>query len=273
MAVIIGFNRLTVGTLNGPGAAGFGTTHARIGYVDYAAGGTVTASSEATDFPATAVQNPLTYETWAPTLTTATLTFDFGTNRDIDYIGIAAHTLGTSGQSITAAWSTDNVTYTDLNVGTVPSDDRAIMLIFEEVTARYVRLTFNGSAVPNIGVVYIGESLEMLRPFYSGHTPGVMSRQTTVKPNKSVGGQWLGRSIVREGTKTTYKWRNIGIEWYETNVDPFVVHARSAPFFIAWNPQDHPDHVQYAWTSDTIAPTLMGVRDHVEFSFTAEGVE
>lgn len=274
MGVVIGFNRLTVGVLNGPGAgSGFGTTHARIGYVNYADTATITPSSEDTDFPADSLKNPLTYEKWRPTSMNANLTFDFGTNRAIDYIGIAAHTLGTDGVSITAEYSLDNVSYTSLNVATAVSDDRAIMLLFDEVQARYVRIRFLGTTNPEVGVVYIGEALEMIRPFYSGHTIGVMARQTTVKPNKSVNGQWLGRSIVREGTETSYNWRHIPITWYETNVDPFAVHARSLPFFIAWNPQDFPDHVQYAWTSDTIAPTNMGVRDLIEFGFTAEGVE
>lgn len=249
--------------------------HARIGYDNHVDDSTttVTPSTEATGFEADATQNELTYDKWKATALPATLKYDFGSAKSFSYIGIAAHTLGTEGATVVAEYSTDDISYTSLNVDITPTDDSAIMLLFTEVSARYMRLTVSGSTIPVVGVVYCGQVLSMYRPFYGGHTPAVLNRKTTFKPNKSVNGQWLGRSIIRSGLVAEYSWRHIPIGWYETNFDPFVEHAIEKPFFVAWNPDKFADHVVYAWTSDDISPTLMGVRDLCEFSFQAEGIE
>ena len=120
--------------------------------------------------------------------------------------------------------------------------------------------------------MYLGEVLEMQRPFYAGHSPGKLSRQTTLQPNRSVKGEWLGRSIVREGFGTSFQWRHLKSEWYRANFDPFVASARLYPFFISWNPQDHPDEVLYAWTNQDISPSNMGVINFMQVSMDVEAL-
>lgn len=247
--------------------------HARIGYDSHIEAATVAASTETAGFEADATQNALTYDKWKPTAMPATLTYDLGSALPFSYIGIAAHTLGTETATVVAEYSTDDISYTSLNVDVSPSSDRAIMLLFTEVTAQYVRLTISGATVPVVGVVYCGQVLSMYRPFYAGHTPAVLNRKTVIKPNKSVNGTWLGRSVIRGGLMADYSWRHIPIEWYETNIEPLSQHAIEKPFFVAWNPDGFPDHVIYSWTSDSIMPTLMGIRDLCEFNFSAEGIE
>jgi hypothetical protein len=268
MAVVISTNYV----LSAPGNV-FPLNHGRIGYIDYARSGTVTPSTEAVGFEADATQNRFTYDLYRPTALPATLTYDLGAAKAYNYIGIAGHTLGTAQTTVVAEYSTDNITYTTLDVDHIPANDRAIMLLFDEVTARYMRLTLSGATIPSISVVYCGSTLDMYRPFYSGHTPGVLSRMTTVKPNKSVGGQWLGRSVIRQGLSAQYKWNNTPLSWYETYMDPFSKAAITDPFFIAWNPLEHPTHVLYAWTSEDVKPTLSGTLDFCEFGFSVDGIE
>jgi hypothetical protein len=161
---------------------------------------------------------------------------------------------------------------TSLDVDTSPSDNSALMLLFNQVNTRYIKLSFAGASVFSLGVVYAGSTLDMIRPFYAGHTPDSMGRMTTIKPTKSVGGQWLGRSIIRKGFNSSYSWKNIPVDWYRSNVDPFAVSAQSYPFFIAWNALEEPEDCLYAWTDKDISPTLQGQRDLVEFGFDVEGV-
>lgn len=268
MAVVISTNYV----LSSPGS-NFPLNHSRIGYVDFVRAGTVTPSTEAAGFEADATQNPFTYDLYRPTALPATLVYDFGSAKAFNYIGLAGHTLGSSQTTVISEYSTDNITYTTLDVDKIPANDQAIMLLFDEVVARYMRITLTGATIPSISVVYCGVTLDMYRPFYSGHTPGVLSRQSTIKPNKSVGGQWLGRSVIRQGFTADYSWENTPIGWYETFVEPFSKAAITDPFFIAWNPLEFPNHVLYAWTSDDIKPTLSGTIDLCEFGFSVEGIE
>ena len=117
-------------------------THARIGYDNFVPDSTVTASSAEAEYPADAVQRENTYERWKPTGTTSQfLKVDQGASGigAASYLGIAAHTLGSSGSTIEIAYSVDDSTYTVVET-LEPADNRAIMFIFPEVEARYWRV-------------------------------------------------------------------------------------------------------------------------------------
>lgn len=251
----------------------FPLNHARIGYDNNVPASTLTASTEEAGFEADSMQNQLTYEYWRPTAMPAEVVIDMGAVISFNYIGLAAHDLGTQNVTVTASHSADNISYTAIDITAVPTDDSAIFLLFNQVTtARYIKLTFTGSTVFSLGVVYSGNTLDMYRPFYSGHTPDSMGRKTTVKPTKSIGGQWLGRSIIRTGFMNGYEWSNIPVDWYRANVDPFAVAAQLYPFFIAWNILEEPEDCLYAWVSKDISPQLSGTRDLVSFGFDVEGL-
>lgn len=243
---------------------------ARIGYRTIVPDATVTASSEAPDFPASAVAHPLTYERWRPTAAPAELLIDAGGWVDVDYVAIAAHTIGSADATVVIAHSQDGEDWTDAMV-IDPDSDNAIMALFEQVTARYWRIQI--SEVAEIGVVYIGRALVMQRGIYGGHSPGTLSRQTEISPTRSVTGQFLGRSIVRQGFNTSYEWSNLTAGWYRQEFDPFVEAALRRPFFIAWKPDRFPDEVLYAWCNDDIQPSNMGKRDLMQVGFAVEAVK
>lgn len=244
-------------------------THARIGYDNFVPRSTVTATTEDTGFPADAVQRQTTWERWKPTALPATLSIDSGTSPSGtgSYIGIAAHTLGSSSATVVIEYSVNNTDWTTIET-LEPADNSAIMVIFPEVQAQYWRIVVSGSTIPNIGSVYIGEVLEMERPIYGGHSPINLSRQTVVRPTESEKGQWLGRSVIRYGLQTSFDWNNLTAAWYRANFDPFVKEARFHPFFIAWRPADFPKEVAYGWTSQDIQPSNSGTRDLMSVSIS-----
>jgi hypothetical protein len=244
-------------------------THSRIGIDNIARSGTVDASSEAAGFPAISAANPLTYEFWKPTAFPAWWRVDAGAPVTVDYVGIAAHNLGTIGSTVEVQSSTDNSTWTTVDSHT-PTSDAPIMFLFAPVSARYWRITVTGEAV--IGAVYIGKVLEMQRAAFAGINPIDLSRRTVIRPNRSEGGQWLGRSVIREGSFTSVGFRHLTNAWYRANFDPFVEEARSYPFFFAWRPEGYPDSVGYVWTRGDIVPTTMGIKDFLEVGLDLEGL-
>jgi hypothetical protein len=243
-------------------------THSRIGMNNIVREGDVSASTEEEGFPAIAAANPLTYEFWKPTEVPATWVVDAGEDVVVNYAGIAAHTL--AGSKVSIQSSVDNSTW--VNQDTVEPDTNApIMFLFAPVTARYFRILVE-DAVASVGVIYIGKTLDMLRAAYAGLSPIDLSRRTTIRPNISEGGQWLGRSIIREGSSMSVGFRHLPFSWYKTNFDPFVEEAREYPFFFAWRPAGYPDSVGYVWTNEDITPVTMGIKDFVEVGFNMEGL-
>jgi hypothetical protein len=246
-------------------------THARIGYRDAITG--ISASSAASDAPATSALSWQTYERWRPVSSPATLTATFDA-QPIDYIGIGAHTLSQA----------DSVTF-EVQVGGVweavlpgviegmeAADNEAIMLLMarrEGCTGVRVSFTYTGAA-PTIGKISAGLALTMVRPFYAGHSPAMLSRNTRKQPNVSEGGEWLGTSVIRQGRSTSVAWEHIPARWYRLFFDPFVDHARRYPFFFAWNPHRFPDCV-YAMATDDVQPANMGIRDLMSVSLDIKG--
>lgn len=245
-------------------------THSRIGIDNIARTGTVTSSSAVDGFPAIAAANPLTYNYWKPSKLPAWWKVDAGSNVSVGYVGIAAHDLGDVSASVTVAYSTNNSTWVTVD-SLSPTDNSPIMFLFKPVSARYWRISVTGTA-PFIGVVYMGLPLEMERPCFSGLSPINFNRNTTIRPNVSEGGQWLGRSIIREGSQMSVGYNNLNYAWYKANFDPFVEQARKYPFFFAWRPDGYPETVGYVWTPSDIAPTTNGSRDLLDVSFNMAGL-
>ena len=240
-------------------------THACIGYKNLVPASTVTTSSSSASFPADSVKRQTTWEKWRPGSLPATLTIDLGASNPLSYLGLGAHTFGSSGNTLLFERSLNGSDWNEIATDS-PAENSAVLLMFNEVAIRYIRITVSGGIIPSLGVAYAGTILAMERPIYSGHTPITLSRTTTVRPTESEKGQWLGRSIVRSGLSTSYDWPRLKSAWYRTNFDPFVMAARTKPFFIAWNPQDFPQETVLGWTGDDISPTNSGPRDLMSVS-------
>ena len=256
----------------GPGD--FALNHARILYQNLATTANTIVSSETAGFPGDAALNSDTYEYWVPSAMPATFTMDYGVAVDVDCVGIAAHSFADDSVTITIEYSSDAVSWTTVSLGAFGAQDGTpVLALFDKVFARYWRITFAGSTTPQIGVIFIGEALQMYRPFYGGHTPITYGRVTEYVGNKSEGGQTLGTSVIRKGTQTEFSWKHLPKSWVDSDFDPFIRATLAAqPFFIAWNALQYPKEVGYVYVGSDIRPVLMGIRDLMEVSFTAQGL-
>lgn len=152
-------------------------------------------------------------------------------------------------------------------------DDRPIMRLVEEsARSDRFRVRLAGQTTPVVGVIYIGKALEMERPLYAGHTPINLARSTVVRPNVSAGGQFLGRSIIRAGSKGSWSWSNLTAAWIREYLDPFLISARTTPFFILWRPNRFPGEAGYCWTMGDQIPTNTGPQALMSFTLDAEGL-
>ena len=252
-------------------AESYPLTHARIGWHRY--DGSVSASSAAAGFPASAAKSMNTYEFWKPTSLAAWWKIDLGSAKVVNYCGIAVHDW--SGNDVTVQYSTNNTDWISINSASYVIDSAPLLFLFPSVSARYWRVFIDGPTVGVAAHIRFGEMLSMMRPFFAGHTPIPLSRQTVIQPNVSERGQFLGRSAIRSGVQTSAEWMHLDPDWYRANFDPFVQAARTDTFFFAWRPDpDSPskNDVAYCWTNDDIAPSNMGIRDLMQVGFSMSGV-
>ncbi len=84
-------------------------THSRIAHSqNWLSGGTASVSTTATGYYADAPNNTLTYELWKPSALPAVWSYVHTTSAEVDYMCIAAHTLGSTGCNIAVDYSANN---------------------------------------------------------------------------------------------------------------------------------------------------------------------
>lgn len=256
----------TIATRPGdPDAPPFALNHARILYASVLAGSSVSVSAGT---GAANVLNPATYNRWSFT-GPATLTITLPAAQSIDAVGLGAHNF--SGAVVAVDYSTSDggawVSFAANQTGR----EAMLFLSSSAVSAKRLRVTVTGSGALVLGVVYAGVALQMQRPVYRGVEPPTMARSTEYQSTVSEGGQWLGRNVIRQNLKVAFSWKNLSAAWVRTYLDPFIKSAVGSPFFIAWNPQEFPREVAYAWSTDDMAPANTGPRDLMSVSLKAQG--
>ena len=227
--------------------------------------GTVTATSSASGFDAANADAVDTASWWQPNTSSGTWTIAYASAQNVDSVGIAAHTL--SGVLVTIQAEISSVWTTVLSF--TPSDNSAILAIFDTVSATGIRITI--AAQERIGVVYSGVALKMPLHGYAKIGLFDLNRQASLTSYISEGGQLLGRFIQRRGLQASFTYEYLAEDWYRTNFDPFAVSAQTEPFFVAARPSGYPTDCAYAWCDATITPQRMGVANFLSVSFTAQG--
>ena len=257
--------------------------HARILY------GNVITDAEATGelprYPAAAVLTETTYERWSPSVSGDSLTLSFP-EQEVNALALAAlsgldfeievREGGTwvavslyppHGPSLAADFAEQEYGLLDTS-----PDNQATLLLLKPRTIDAARITVTYAATsPTIGVVRVGTLLEMMRPFYQGHTPAILAGDNTLTPNISESGEWLGASLLRQGRSINMKWENLKASWVRRKWYPFSKTIKTAPFIVAWNAKQYSADVFYCSASSTPKPTHTGPLDYMSISLSARG--
>lgn len=245
--------------------------HARIGYHNLVLNSSVVADDELPDFPASVLENPSTAERWRSNATSPSVNIFFNTGANVvNYVAIAAYKLENVFVEIRTDSNIINSTFVTKEM------NEPILFLFDDVSTTKIGVVFigprSGSGTKEVGVIYTGRILEMERAFFSGHSPMVLSRNTTKTNNISEGGQYLGTSVIRRGQRGSFSWSNLSDRFYRNEFDPFVDFATNSPFFIAWNIKKHSSDIAFCFTEDDIIPRYNGTKNLIDVSFNAIGV-
>lgn len=209
---------------------------------------TATATSAASGFGASLAVNFRTYDAWKPTAAPGTLTLTFASAQDLTYVGIGAHTAGTAGATLTIEAEIATV-WTEI-AEVEPETDDAILVLFEEVSATAVRIIVS-DAVCELGVVMTGMATEIPSKASFLGTPISESMAVEYQDNRSVTGNFLGRTVRADGLNFTLEIANLPETWRATEWAEFKAYTDKGEgvFFIAPKPGPYPDDVALAWAT------------------------
>jgi len=228
----------------------FPAYYPRIGWQSWVrdlAGSAITVSGATTPGPKDNLLRNNTYQFWEPGALPATVTFDFGEARAVDYGAIGGHTLGDESATVRLEHSPDNAAWTQFGSDVSPANNIPVLWLDTKISRRYWRVTITGAgSAPHIALIYLGEVLVMQRALAGGYRPAIWNRDNVIDGGVSDGGQVLDRTVRRRGLVPSASFERLTTGWYNGTFMPFVRSAELYPFFFAPNPVRWPDDVTLA---------------------------
>lgn len=185
----------------------------------------------------------------------SSITFDCASQKTINYVAIAGHelftkgattvifkgsndnfatsttllTLSKSGNTISGSYKYNTITTIS---NTTVTNNPVIVAKLDSASYRYYRLEFNCTSACKMSVVSFGQRMDFEQGFYRGIAPPLLNQDVIVTNNKSESGIFLGRSIVRSGTKSnSISINNLSHDWIYNAWLSFKNHAEAYPFF------------------------------------------
>lgn len=240
-----------------PPAAPLSLNNPMFGYRNFVTAAGIVADTEEDDHPASNLANPLTHSQaeWRAADTSAQyLTFLISEIEPIGYVGIAGHNFGSAEIASGIEAFIDGV-WTAIAPEQMPADDSPLIFRVEDQSVSQIRIGLSSGTVPaRAAVVYIGPALILQRRLYVGHAPLKMARTTDVVSGMSEASDFLGRIVMGDYVGTSIDLKNLTPAWYREKFDPFVIAAKTMPFFFAWRPVDYPNEVGFCWLTNNPKP-------------------
>ena len=215
--------------------------------------GTISASSAASGFGAALAATAQTYSAWKPTALPATWAINAGSAQAVDYCGIGAHEIGSTGGTVFVEYLV-GATWTQAATVT-PTDDSSILFLFPQVSAQEWRVRITGTTAPRVGNIRFGRVTTLPRlSTFSPSLPITESEQFTYNVNVSATGEWLGRSVVASGLQFAVQIEHVSEDFAAGDWADFRKHCNEgdATFYIAPKPAKYPKEVAYAWPTETV---------------------
>jgi hypothetical protein len=278
MAVVIS-SSLTISPVDSGGGQ-ITANNPIIGYETLVTSSNVSATTEATGYPASNLANPSTALLWKGETSSPEadeyITLALNTNELVDYVGIAKHNFGTAQITVSLEVLDADASpesWTEIVSEFIPSDNQPILMRFtpQAVTSLRIRLQ-PGSAAPQAGVVYAGPLLVFQRRIYVGHTPMNYGRSTKITNARSESGNFLGRIVLSQMTRTKIDLQNLTPTWVRSELVPFIEASKDTPFFFAWRPSDYPRECGYAWMTNDPQPSNALTNGFMQVSMELSGI-
>lgn len=243
-----------------------------VGFENLLENGTVVASSVNANFPVANLFDWRTSDFFKPA-TSGTINVDLTLTdaASADFFAFYGHDLHKHGGTVQLQYW-DGSGYVDCFSAVTPTDSRAQLIPFASQTSAKWRIVFVCTSVFSIAVACFGSRLVVDRGLYIGWTVPKFGRDTRVVDSVSDGGQFLGRSIISTGIKTTLEISHAPESWMDTNYLHFIGHAEGKPFFFLPQPVMRPSDAAFVWTDGAIPAPSPASYGHQSVSIPIRGL-
>lgn len=238
-----------------------------VSYRNLLANGTITNALLPSGAPRADAVTEDTTEYWAPT-GADTLRVTLASAEPADVCFIAAHTLGTEGESLSVQYL-DGTWQTLATI--TPTDDQPFMVVFPRKTATQWGISVTGAC--QIGVAWIGPRIVIPGGVVPDYSPVWASRRVEKYPGVTRRGHFRGQRIERIGASLSVQFMPLEHDFALNDLSGFRDHYNEGRAFIwASAPMVFPDDAAYCWAPDNavFAPSIRAGGDLVNLSLAME---
>lgn len=247
----------------------------------------VSADSEQDEYPATNLANPATNQEWraavdSPLQALVTINVALNSVTLVDGVAFARHNFGSQATAITILHvSADSPPVETVLVGPqIPPNDEPLLFHWTAQAFATLRIELDlddaATEEPRAAVLSVGKILYCQRSFVvdKDFTPPRFARKTDALNGTSQRGDFLGAIVISQYIEgAVFDFQHFTAAWYRTYFDPFVTAAQTGiPFFFAWQPDDYPYEITYAWFKGDPFPLTSPVTGRMGVSLKLDGI-
>lgn len=229
------------------------TSAARLGFENLLENGTVVASSEAAGFPVANVYDwrPSDFFKPASIASAVNITLTLSVADGADYFAFYNHNLHLTGGTIKLQWWNGS-SWVDCFGAITPTDNSPRFISFTAQSSTQWRVVITATSIFSIACISFGTQLALEYGMYLNWTPPVLARDTKVINSQSDSGNFLGRSIISTGIKSSIILQGASDAWVRASWMPFVRHAEQKPFFFIPNITAYPLEAVFCWVEGQV---------------------
>jgi hypothetical protein len=131
--------------------------------------------------------------------------------------------------------------------------------LFTATSARYWRVSISGGTAPYISVIFVGPRFNFPAGVMPPYAPAWLSRDYELLTANTIGGQFIGNRVLRQGGSTVINLVAVSRAFGESTLLPFRDHYNTGKAFVwASGPSIFTKDVAYVWRKENsiMTPTF-----------------
>ena len=197
-----------------------------------------------------------------------------GSGRSIFAWGAQVETGSVANSYIKTTTSSTTSGWRDASDWVAPTDDTTLLIKHRISTASAGwRIVVSGVTIPYIGICILGTPLVLPGGVRPGYTPIWQAQKVELLQSKSLGGQFLGNRILRQGAETSIGLVSFSRSFAEADLQPFKAWYNGGHAFIwASGPSIFTKDVGYCWRKPNaeMRPTFTETGNWVDVTMEVE---
>jgi len=221
-----------------------------------------------------------TYTAWKPNSADnfAQLSFNNGENIIINALGFSGVKVPDDFAAL-YIYAADNPEYTDQVIlfHLDKSEITSGILLFISTNAtpytyyRVLAHNLNNDIIDfELSNLILGEYIDLPNGIAAPYTPPKLSAKTEILNNKTMGGHFVGRSVLSGQYDFIIKNKNVTPEWIEENWLDLHKQISEKPFMYLWD-DSRPQDAVFCWTKGDIPPPKYDNQCYFSFSIPCNG--